>query len=100
MAATGLYEDVKRGTRRVIDPHLRVKDEDIDGVDAEVIFGILGAATRLGDDEASKEMFSIYNDWLVDFCRAYPNRLVGLACLPFGHIASAGTAVHRVATMR
>jgi len=44
MAATGLYEDAKRGIRRVIDPHLRVKDAELDGVDAEVIFGILGAA--------------------------------------------------------
>jgi hypothetical protein len=49
MAETGLYEDGKRGIRRVIDPHLRVKDAELDGVDAEVIFGILGAATRLGD---------------------------------------------------
>ncbi len=30
-------------------PHLRVKDMDRDGVDAEVIYGILGAATRLND---------------------------------------------------
>jgi hypothetical protein len=45
MAETGLYEDAKRGIRRVIDPHLRVKDAELDGVDAEVIFGILGAAT-------------------------------------------------------
>jgi hypothetical protein len=59
MAETGLYEDAKRGIRRVIDPHLRVKDAALDGVDAEVIFGILGAATRLGDDEAAREMFRI-----------------------------------------
>ena len=36
---------------------------------AEVIFGILGAATRLNDHEAANEMFRIYNDWLVDFCQ-------------------------------
>jgi predicted TIM-barrel fold metal-dependent hydrolase len=99
MAAIGLYDDAKKGQRRVIDPHLRVKDEDIDGVDAEVIFGILGASTRLGDDEASKEMFRIYNDWLVDFCRAYPDRLIGLACLPFGDIDAAVKEIHRVAKM-
>src|SRR5216683_2215096 len=45
MAATGLYEDGKRGIRRVIDPDLRRKDAELDGVDVEVIFGILGAAT-------------------------------------------------------
>ena len=28
-------------------------------------------------------MFRIYNDWLVDFCRHAPDRLIGLACLPY-----------------
>ena len=45
-----------------------------------VIFGILGAATRLNDHEAAREMFRIYNDWLADFCRHYPDRQIGLAC--------------------
>jgi predicted TIM-barrel fold metal-dependent hydrolase len=99
MAAVGLYDDAKRGVRRVIDPHLRVKDAQMDGVDAEIIFGILGAATRLEDDEASKEMFRIYNDWLADFCRHYPDRLIGLACLPFGDIDAAVREIHRVAKL-
>ncbi|PYO17163.1 MAG: amidohydrolase, partial [Candidatus Rokuibacteriota bacterium] len=74
MASAGLYDDGKKGVRRVSDPHLRAKDADRDGVQAEVIFGILGAATRLNDHEAAAEMFRIYNDWLVDFCRHYPDR--------------------------
>src|SRR6266849_2542934 len=45
MASTGLYDDGKKGIRRPGDPHLRVKDMDRDGVQAEVLFGILGAAT-------------------------------------------------------
>ena len=99
MAATGLYDDAKRGIRRVIDPHLRVKDAELDGVDAEVIFGILGAATRLNDHDAAKEMFRIYNDWLVGFCRPYPDRHIGLACLPYGDIDAAVAEVHRVAKL-
>jgi len=99
MAATGLYEDAKRGIRRVIDPDLRVKDAELDGVDAEVIFGILGAATRLGDHEAAREMFRVYNDWLADFCRHYPDRHIGLACLPYGDIEAAVQEVHRVAKL-
>jgi uncharacterized protein len=99
MAAVGLYDDAKRGVRRVIDPHLRAKDADLDGVDAEVIFGILGAATRLNDAEASKEMFRIYNDWLVEFCKPYPNRHIGLACLPYGDIDAAVKEIYRVAKM-
>jgi uncharacterized protein len=99
MAEAGLFSDAARGIRRVTDPHLRVKDAEMDGVDAEVIFGILGAATRLGDQEAAREMFRIYNDWLADFCKPYPDRLIGLACLPYGDVEAAVEEVHRAARL-
>jgi predicted TIM-barrel fold metal-dependent hydrolase len=99
MAETHLYEDGKHGIRRVSDPHLRVQDMDRDGVQAEVIYGILGAATKLNDHEAASEMFRIYNDWLVEFCSHYPERHIGLACLPYGDIEAAVTEVYRVAKM-
>ena len=99
MAATGLYDDGKRGVRRVSDPVLRARDMDRDGVQAEVIYGILGAATRLNDHEAATEMFRIYNDWLADFCRHDPDRFIGLACLPYGDIDAAVKEIHRVATL-
>jgi predicted TIM-barrel fold metal-dependent hydrolase len=99
MAATGLYDDGKKGILRVTDPKLRAKDMDRDGVQAEVLFGILGAATRLGDHEAANEMFRIYNDWLADFCRPYPERYIGLACLPYGDIEAAVKEVYRAANL-
>jgi predicted TIM-barrel fold metal-dependent hydrolase len=99
MAETHLYEDGKHGIRRVSDPHLRVKDMDRDGVQAEVIYGILGAATKLNDHAAASEMFRIYNDWLVEFCSHYPERHIGLACLPYGDIDAAVNEVYRVAKM-
>jgi predicted TIM-barrel fold metal-dependent hydrolase len=70
-----------------------------DGVQAEVIFGILGAATRLRDHEAATEMFRIYNDWLVEFCHHYPGQCIGLACLPYGDIDGAVKEIHRVAKL-
>ncbi len=97
MAATNLYEDGKNDIRRISDPHLRLKDMLMDEVDAEVIYGILGAATKLADHEASTEMFRIYNDWLADFCSHYPERHIGLACLPYGDIDAARKEIHRVA---
>ena len=99
MAATNLYEDGKRDIRRVSDPHLRIKDMERDGVDAEVLYGILGAATKLGDHEAATEMFRIYNDWLSQFCAHYPERHIGLACLPYGDIDAAVREVYRVADL-
>jgi predicted TIM-barrel fold metal-dependent hydrolase len=99
MASTGLYDDGKRGIRRVSDPHLRLLDMERDGVQAEVIFGILGASTRLGDPEAATEMCRIYNDWLADFCRHHPGRQLGLACLPHGDIDAATRELRRVARL-
>jgi uncharacterized protein len=99
MAKTGLYDDGKKGIRRVSDPHLRIKDMDRDGVDAEVIYGILGAAGRLNDREAANEMLRIYNDWLVQFCKAYPERHIGLACLPYGDVDAAVKEIYRVAKL-
>ena len=82
MASTGLYEDGKRGIRRLSEPELRLKDQDRDGVQAEVIYGILGSSTRVNDPEAAVEMIRIYNDWLADFCETHPDRFAGLACIP------------------
>ena len=82
MAATGLYEDGKRGIRRLTDPELRLKDQERDGVQAEVLYGILGATRRLNDAEAAVELVRIYNEWLAGFCDAHPDRYAGLACIP------------------
>src|SRR4029450_9526014 len=64
MAETGLYEDGKRGIRRLTDPDLRLKDQDRDGVQAEVLYGILGATGRMNDPDAVVEVIRIYNEWL------------------------------------
>jgi predicted TIM-barrel fold metal-dependent hydrolase len=97
MAAQGLYEDGKKGIRRLTDPDLRLKDQDRDGIQAEVLYGILGATMRMGDDEAATEMLRIYNEWLASFCRAHPERYAGLACIPSHDIDAAVAEVGRVA---
>jgi predicted TIM-barrel fold metal-dependent hydrolase len=99
MAETGFFADGKKGIRRPGDPELRVRDMARDGVDAEIIFGILGVASRVQDYEAANEMLRIYNDWLKAFCSEYPERHVGLACLPYGDIDAAVKEVHRVAKL-
>src|SRR6266704_761078 len=99
MAEHGLYSDAKKGKFRCRDPHLRLKDMEEDGVDAEVIYGVLGTASKLNDQEASNEVLRIYNDWLREFCSHYPDRHIGLACLPYGSVDDAVTEVHRVAKM-
>ena len=39
MAAQGLYEDGAKGIRRLTDPQLRVRDQGLDGVRGEVLYG-------------------------------------------------------------
>jgi predicted TIM-barrel fold metal-dependent hydrolase len=98
MAEAGLYRDYfEKGLRRPGDPHLRVKDMDRDGVDAEVIYGILAACAKTKDPEVADEMLSIYNDFLHDFTSHYPDRMIGLACLPYSNIEGAAREVRRVA---
>jgi uncharacterized protein len=100
MAETGLYDDFKqKRVRRPGDPDQRLKDMERDGVDGEVIFGILGVASRVRDTEAANEMLRIYNDFLKDFCSKHPDRQVGLACLPYGNIEAAAQEVYRVAKL-
>ncbi len=97
MAETGLYDDGQKGIRRLTDPELRLLDQDRDGVQGEVIYGILGAAKRLDDAEASIEMLRIYNDWLSSFCATRPDRFAGIACIP-GHDMDAAVAeIRRIA---
>ncbi|HXJ81656.1 MAG TPA: amidohydrolase family protein [Candidatus Methylomirabilis sp.] len=97
MAATGLYDDGKRGIRRLTDPELRLLDQDRDGVQGEVLYGILGTAGRLNDPEAAVEAMRIYNEWLAEFCAAHPDRYAGLASIPNQPIEAAIAEVERVA---
>lgn len=97
MASTGLYEDGKKGIRRLSDPDLRLIDQDRDGVQAEVLYGILGATGRMGDPEATVEVMRVYNEWLADFCATHPERYAGLASIPNNPIDAAIAEVERVA---
>ena len=97
MASTGLYEDGKRGIRRLTEPELRLKDQDRDGVRGEVLYGVLGTTGRMNDGEAAVEVMRVYNDWLAEFCSTHPDRYAGLACIPNHPIEAAIAEVERVA---
>jgi len=97
MASTGLFEDGQKGIRRLTDPDLRLKDQDRDGVQAEVLYGVLGSSGRLNDGDAAIEMLRIYNDWLRDFCSHHPDRLIGLANVPSHDMDAAVAEVKRAA---
>jgi predicted TIM-barrel fold metal-dependent hydrolase len=97
MAATGLYDDGKRGIRRITDPELRLRDQDRDGVQGEVLYGVLGTTGRMNDPEAAVEVMRVYNEWLAGFCATHPDRYAGLASIPNHPLEAAIAEVERVA---
>ncbi len=66
----------------------RVREQDMDGVSAEVLFPAQVAGPRLWrnieDDDAYRAVVRAYNDWLAeDYCSEAPQRLIGLGVLPW-----------------
>lgn len=93
MLDEGLYD----GRSHVTDPDLRLKCMEIDGIDAEVIYGITGTAKQLKDPELVAAVYRIYNDWVNDFCATRPGRWYALAAIPVHDPSAAAAELHRVA---
>ena len=95
MISLGFYEDGAKGLFHPTTPELRAKDQDLDGVEAEVIYGILGVGLNLKDPEAMSLVYHIYNDWAADFCKSNPERFRALACIPNHDPAEAASELRR-----
>jgi predicted TIM-barrel fold metal-dependent hydrolase len=64
-------------------PADRLDDQDVDGVDAEILFGTaVGAPLQSSDAALTRAGYTAYNRWLADFCAHAPDRLVGMAYVP------------------
>jgi predicted TIM-barrel fold metal-dependent hydrolase len=72
------------------DPVERIKDQDIDGVAAEVIYPSLAMPLfGLADAELQQACFRIYNDWLAEYCGYNPRRLIGTGLISLYDIPAA-----------
>ena len=75
MAEVGFFDGLEKGINHPSDPQLRIKDQDIDGVDAEVMYGILGiggggfSGPGFKDVEVTTAIYDAYNEWVSDFVR-------------------------------
>src|SRR5260370_6212763 len=82
------YAEGKKGG---FDPHARIADMDLDGIDATFLYPSLGLfAGAVEDPGLAAGMCRAYNRWLADYCKPYPDRRVGVAILP---MPSAGLAI-------
>ena len=69
------------------DPHARIKDMDLDGIDAAFLYPSIGLFSgAVSDPKLAAAMCRAYNRWLADYCRPYPDRLFGIAMLPLQSI--------------
>ena len=80
------------------DPVERLKDQDIDGVEAEVLYTTLGMSLfGLDDAEFQQACFGAYNDWVSEFCRHDPKRLFGIALISLEDVQAGAKELERCA---
>jgi predicted TIM-barrel fold metal-dependent hydrolase len=78
------------------DPYARLKDQTYDRISAEVLYPTLGcAAWVVGDPALEEACCRVYNDWMIDFCSAAPERLWGLAMISLWNIEHAVQELER-----
>jgi uncharacterized protein len=80
------------------DPHARLKDLDLDGIDAQVLFG--DGAMSVQDVELRTVLVRAYNDWLSEFCSVAPDRFLGQAVVPMHDPAEAVREIERTGRMK
>jgi predicted TIM-barrel fold metal-dependent hydrolase len=69
-------------------PEQRLREQDMDGIRAEVLFPNMQLGPRLwrtmADDEAYRAAVRAYNDWLgEEYCPVSRDRLIGLGVIPW-----------------
>jgi predicted TIM-barrel fold metal-dependent hydrolase len=109
--ATGLaltaghkYSEIRPDHRRYTeehgastDPSVRIKEQDTDGVDGEGLFpAVANILNRFEDPRLIVESSRAYNDWLSEYCSYAPDRLFGLAVMPFTGVDDAIAELRRV----
>src|SRR5436309_10520693 len=81
------YIDGRKGG---FDPHARIPDMDLDGIDAAFLYPSVGLfAGAIKDPPLAAAVCRAYNRWLADYCKPYPDRLFGIAMLPMQSIEAA-----------
>jgi predicted TIM-barrel fold metal-dependent hydrolase len=85
------------------DPHARLEDMDRVGIDVAVLypssalfFGPNDPIAALHNAEFVRDCQRAYNDWMVEYCSADPDRLFGVGAVPLQSVELAVKEVQRV----
>ena len=81
------------------DPAQRVKEQDQDGTDAELLFCavVQTALKSIKNPLVLKEIAKAYNAYLADYCSHAPDRLLGAGLIPPTNIKDAMEELERIA---
>jgi predicted TIM-barrel fold metal-dependent hydrolase len=81
-------------------PQEKVKDMDADGVDAAIIYpSVCLMAHTVPDPALLTTVFRLYNDWLAEYCNAFPARLKGVCLLNVDDVGEAVAEIERCAKL-
>lgn len=95
------YDDIPKSS---YDAAARLAHMDAEGIHAQVLYpnvGGFGSAgfLKLKEPELMLECVRAYNDFLVDWCSADPNRLVPVAAMPFWDVDECVKEVERAVSI-
>ena len=83
-----------------LDPHEHVKDMDLDGVAAGVLYPSQGLTLfRVPATDVLSAAFRAYNDYLAEFCSPHPDRLKGIAMINVDDVADGTQELERAARL-
>jgi predicted TIM-barrel fold metal-dependent hydrolase len=91
------YDDIPKSS---YDAHERLKHMDAEKIHAQVLYPNVGGFgsggfLKLKEPELMLECVRAYNDFLVDWCSADPNRLIPVAAMPFWDVNECVKEVER-----
>ncbi len=85
--------------RRPVDPELRIEDQEKDGVDGEVIYGIFSLSDLMKDRDAAAIAFRAYNEYVAEFSQAQPDRFCCLGIIPGNTVEAAIADLEHIAEL-
>jgi predicted TIM-barrel fold metal-dependent hydrolase len=80
------------------DPVERIKDQEVDGVDAEILYPTLGMSCfGIPDGALQRACFAAYNGWLAEYTSHDPRRLYGIGLVSLEDVKSACEDIEAIA---
>ncbi|MCH8190769.1 MAG: amidohydrolase family protein, partial [Chloroflexi bacterium] len=84
-----------------MDPHERIEVLDKEGIDVALLYPTIGIIWEeaVADPGLAAALCRAYNNWLVDFCKPYPERLFPVAHIPLHDVGDAVVEMKRTAKL-